>query len=103
MSTFCVVRSTTTSFLMPAFLPEVTADGLILWRLRRTPEQQLWCAVSEFAGELALTVHDVATDQMPVAETYWDIESLVSRAEALRDQFLAAGWEAVDVDLDEPD
>ena len=88
---------------MPALFPEVTTDGLILWRLRRAPERQLWCAVSEFAGELALTIHDIPTDRMPVAETHWDIGSLVDRAEALRAQFLAAGWEAVDVDFDEPD
>ena len=50
-----------------------------------------------------MTVSDVATDHMLVAGTHWDIESLVDRAEALRVQFLAAGWEAVDVDLDEPD
>lgn len=87
---------------MSTLLPELTAGGLNLWRLRRTPEEQLWCSVSDFAGELALTVHDLAADQVKVAETHWDVVSLVDRSEELREEFVAVGWTMVDVDLVEP-
>ena len=87
---------------MATLFPELTAEGLILWRLRRTPEDQLWCSVSEFAGELALTVHDLALDQVKVAETHWDVVALVDRSEELREELVAAGWTVVDVDLVEP-
>ena len=84
-------------------LPEITADGLVLWRLCWTPESQLWCVVGDCAGELALTIHDQTSGLVPVVEVYPTIPSVVSRAEALRDEFIAAGWEVVDVDLNEPD
>ena len=88
---------------VPILLPELTADGLVLWRLRRTPEDQLWCMVGEFAGELALTLHDQASRLVPVAEFHQTIASVVNRAETLQAEFVTAGWEVVDVDLDEPD
>ena len=84
-------------------LPEVTAHGLVLWRLRRSPEEQLWCSVRNFAGELTLVVQDPAAARTAVAEPHPHIASLVGRAETLRDQLIAAGWQMVDVDLDEPD
>ena len=87
---------------MASLFPELTNEGLVLWRLRRTSEDQLWCAVTDFAGELALTVHDVASDQVKVAETHWDIVSLVDRSDELRDEFVELGWTLVDVDLVEP-
>ena len=87
---------------MSNFLPELTAEGLTLWRLRRAPDDQLWCSVSEFAGELALTVHDLASDQVRVAEAHWGIVPLVDRADELRDEFVDEGWIVVDVDLVEP-
>ena len=87
---------------MASLFPELTNEGLVLWRLRRTSEDQLWCAVTDFAGELALTVHDVASDQVKVAETHWDVVSLVDRSDELRDEFVELGWTLVDVDLVEP-
>ena len=87
---------------MAALLPELSAEGLTLWRLRRTSGDQLWCSVSEFAGELALTVHDLASDPVKVAEAHWDVVSLIDRSDELRDGFIASGWTVVDVDLVEP-
>ncbi len=52
---------------------------------------------------LALRVNDPATRQTTVAEVHETIESAIGRADSLRDQFIAAGWQEVDVDLDEPD
>ncbi len=87
---------------MPTPLPELTKHGLVLWRLRWASDRQLWCEVGDFAGELVLRVDDPATGQPTVTEVHETIESAIGRAEALRDEFVASGWEAVDVDLDEP-
>ena len=81
----------------------MTAHGLVLWRMRRSPDQQLWCSVCDRASELALTVQDPAERRTAVAEPHAHIGSLIDRAENLRDQLEAAGWQLVDVDLDEPD
>ena len=81
----------------------MTAHGLVLWRLRRSPEEQLWCTVRDFAGELALVVQNQATPRTAIAEPHPDIARLIDRAETLREQLMAAGWQLVDVDLDEPD
>ena len=59
--------------------------------------------MSDFAGEFALTVNNLGTGQVLVAEAHPEIVPLMNRAWGLRDQFVSAGWEEVDVDLDEPD
>jgi len=38
-----------------------------------------------------------------VIEVHPHIGPLIDRAEHLRDQFEATGWQTVDVDIDEPD
>ncbi len=88
---------------MPTLLEELTADGLVLWRLRWSSAHQSWCVVENRAGDLTLTVYDQGTDRVQVAEVHETVASAISRADALRDQAVAAGWEVVDVDLDEPD
>lgn len=88
---------------MTPFLPELSLDGLVLWRLRRESHQQLWCSVSDFAGEFALTVNNLGTGQVLVAEAHPEISPLMNRVVGLRDQFVSAGWHEVDVDFDEPD
>ncbi len=52
---------------------------------------------------MTLTIYDQSTNRPALTEVHETIASVVSRAEALRDQAVAAGWEVVDVDLDEPD
>ena len=98
-----VPHTTVNTTAVTPFLPELTVDGLVLWRLRRETHQQLWCSVSDFAGEFALTVNNLGTGQVLVAEAHPEIVPLMNRAWGLRDQFVSAGWEEVDVDLDEPD
>ena len=88
---------------MTASSPELTAHGLVLWRLRRSQHEQLWCSVHDFAGELSLTVQDPAVPRAAAAEAHQNIGSLMDRAEHVRDQLVADGWTVVDVDLDEPD
>jgi hypothetical protein len=84
-------------------LPELTASGLVLWRLRRSSEQQLWCSVHDRRGELGLTVHEPAGDRILVSEIHSNIMPLMNRADHLREQLVCAGWQVVDVDFDEPD
>ncbi len=84
-------------------LPELTARGLVLWRLRRSSDQQLWCSVHESGGELSLTVHEPSGDRTLVSEVHLTIAPLVERAEHLQERLVDAGWQLVDVDLDEPD
>ena len=88
---------------MTVLLPELTASGLVLWRLRRSSDQQLWCSVRDRDGELGLTVHEPAADRTLVSELHQSITPLVNRADNLRHQLVDAGWQVVDVDLDEPD
>ena len=88
---------------MTASLPELTANGLILWRVRRSRHEQLWCSVNDFAGELSLTVQDPAAPRVAAAEVHQNIGSLMDRAEHVRDKLVADGWTLVDVDLDGPD
>ena len=81
-------------------VPELTTDGLVLWRLR-DPDYQLWCTVEDFAGQLALRVYEPGTGRTAVVEAH-TVASVVGRADELRIQFVAEGWERGDVDLDEP-
>ena len=85
-------------------LPEFTATGLALWRLRRSPDEQLWCSAYYLGSdELVRVVHDQATQQPVVEETYVSIARLIECADRVRHPFEAHGWQEVDVDLDEPD
>ena len=88
---------------MTALFRELTTQGLVLWRLRRSSNQQLWCTVFEREGELALTFHDPATDRRPVAETHPHIGPLMDRADELRVLLVGAGWEESGADLNEPE
>ena len=90
---------------MTVFLPEFTATGLALWRLRRSPAEQVWCSVHYPHGddELVLIVQDQATEQPVLEESHLSLVQLMERAENVRKQFMTEGWQLVDVDLDEPD
>ena len=46
--------------------------------------------------------HDPATARTAVGEVHDTIEAAVDRAERLRDQFAAAGWEPCDIDVENP-
>ena len=82
---------------MTTLLPEVSAEGLVLWRVRQPPRQELCCCITECCGELILGVHDLVTDDVLFAEAHRDAVSLMSRAEELRDEYLAAGWHTCDL------
>ncbi len=88
---------------MGILLPELAASDLVLWRLRHTTAYELWCAVSDLRGELALMVYNPATDQTSLAEPHCHIVSLTDRAEALRQDLVAAGWRRAEDDPNDPD
>ena len=88
---------------MGSSFPEVTTQGLILWRVRHAEGDQLWCGVTDHGGELELFVYSPETDHTPHAEKHVDITMLVRRADLIRNDYVTRGWQLVDVDLDEPD
>ena len=88
---------------MTTLLPELATRGLILWRLRRSPDEQLWCSVCDLNGELTLTVHAPGMPRTSMSEVHTSVGSLVDRANKLHSQLESSGWHVVDVDLDEPD
>ena len=69
---------------MTTLIPELTTRGLILWRLRRSPDEQLWCSVCDLAGELTLTVHAPGMPRTSMAEVHPHVGSLVERASTLQ-------------------
>ena len=88
---------------MTTSFPEVSADGLVLWRVRRSPDAQLWCTVRDGKrGGLVLTLHDPGKRRREVTKCFSHIGSLVEWAERVRGRLVTAGWQVVDVDLDEP-
>ena len=87
---------------MSTLLAELTANRLVLWRLRSLTDQ-LWCSVRVRRGELDLMVLNVAEDEAVIDETQPGIVALMERADDVRDQLVTDGWQEIDVDLDEPD
>ena len=83
---------------MTTLLPELTAQGLVLRRVRLSPGQQLWCSVRDGSGGLTLSLRNPATDQTSVAEADPSNTLLIDRGKNLRDQLVAAGWKAFDAE-----
>ena len=77
---------------MTTRMPELTATGIVLRRLRWPSDQRLWCSVRVGTDGLFLTVRNPATDQASVPEAHPHITLLVDRAQNLLDQLVAAGW-----------
>ena len=89
---------------MTGLFPELTNDGLVLWRLRHTPNLELFGYLREADAKLTLALRDPARAvSLGVSVPNNDLSTLVNSAIALRDQFLSTEWQEVDVDLDEPD
>ena len=84
---------------MTAHAPEITTQGLVLWRLQRTPERHLRCLVGRFGGKLVLAVH--SEGKVLVAESHSDIASVVDQADAMRSSYLRKGWEEVESERDD--
>lgn len=79
--------------MMAELFPEIPQSGLVLWRLRHAPAQQIECAVTiNFKGDLSLTLRNVPSCKLLVAEAHADVRSLVRHADDLRLTFVAGGW-----------
>lgn len=83
-------------------LPELGTEGLVLWRLR-SDRGHRWCEVADIAGALAVRVHDPTTRETLRWEAYETAASVVRAASEWCEDYLAAGWVVIDIDLDEPD
>jgi hypothetical protein len=81
-------------------ISEVARDGLILWRLTTSGDGDLWCLVFETSIGFFLVVEDHPERTQPprLSERHADVIALVSRSDALKDDYLQDGWSDVDVD-----
>ncbi len=84
---------------MTAHAPEITTQGLVLWRLQRSPERHIRCLVGRFGAKLVLAVH--SEGKVLVAESHSDIVSVVSQSDAMRASYLRKGWEEVESERDD--
>ena len=84
---------------MTAHAPEITTQGLVLWRLQRSPERHIRCLVGRFGAKLVLVVH--SEGKVLVAESHSDIVSVVSQSDAMRASYLRKGWEEVESERDD--
>ena len=84
---------------MTAHAPEITTQGLVLWRLQRLPERHIRCLVGRFGAKLVLAVH--SEGKVLVAESHSDIVSIVSQSDAMRASYLRKGWEEVESERDD--
>ncbi len=84
---------------MTAHVPEITTQGLVLWRLQRTPERHVRCLVGRFGAKLVLAVH--SEGKVLVAESHSDIISVVTQSDAMRASYLRQGWEELESERDD--
>jgi hypothetical protein len=63
-------------------------------------DRDLWCLVFEAASGFFLVVEDHPEGTQPprLSERHADVIALVSRSDALKDDYLQDGWSDVDVD-----
>ena len=73
-------------------LPELPAEGLVLWRLQRG-DDRWWCTVEDCADQLALRVHTPDDTRTAFTEVLETAAAAVQRADTLYGRYLAQGWE----------
>ena len=78
-----------------ANLPELPADGLVLWRVSNGG-YEWWCSVEDFGESLSLRVHSPNGERTVVAESHDTAAAVVARADELRAQCMDDGWELVE-------
>ena len=73
---------------------ELTADGLVLWRLSASGQPDLWCMAFELPDALYFVLEDDphGTQAPRVTERHAGISTLVDRAETLKRSLLRCGW-----------
>ena len=71
----------------------ITAKAVVVWHLRRTPDQEVWCLATDADHRFTLTVPcDPEDPTRLVAERHADIASLMRRADQVKQEFLGRGW-----------
>lgn len=78
-------------------LPEVPAEGLVLWRLH-SYDDEWWCTVEAFANRLMLRVHTPDDSRIALTETFDTASAVVTRADELCAQYLTQGWNLREAD-----
>ena len=84
---------------MTALAPEITSQGLALWRLKRSSTRHIRCLVGRFSGKLVLAIH--SEGKVLVAESHSDIVRLVNQAEAMKAAYLRKGWTEIESEQDD--
>ena len=89
---------------MAEAFPELPTSGLVLWRLAHPRKQQVECSVTlNYRGDLALTVRNVPSCRVIVAEAHANVRALMQHADDLRLTFFAGGWRMAEKEAeDEP-
>jgi hypothetical protein len=84
----------------PTEFSELTAGGLILWRLCTSGQPDLWCLAFDLPEGLAFVLEDHPQGSQPsrITEQHADIVTLVNRAEMLKHSLIQSGWTEVDVE-----
>ena len=83
---------------MPTTLADWPAKPVVVWRLRRHPDQEVWCLATRVRHLFLLTVcHDTSHRAGPMRERFADIESILQRADQVKEDFLDMGWREPEV------
>ncbi len=78
---------------MPPMLADSTAKAVVVWRLWRRPDQELWCLVTKIGHLFALAMRgDTTHSGRPMRGRYADVVSVIQRADQVKEHFLAMGW-----------
>jgi hypothetical protein len=79
---------------------DLMANGLILWRLARGAQSDLWCLVFEHPRGLCFVLDDDPHGTQPYTDygEHADIVSLVKRTDELKAALMQCGWTELDVD-----
>ncbi len=78
---------------------EAPSRFLVVWHLRRRPDQEVWCLVTKEDDLFALTVsRDPEDPTRPMAGHYTDKASIIRRADLVKQEFLGRGWHEAGLD-----
>ena len=78
---------------LPVTLADSSPKPVVVWRLRRHPNQEVWCLATKVGHLFVLTVcHDTSHRAGPMRERFGDIVSILQRADQVKEDFLNMGW-----------
>lgn len=79
---------------------DLMANGLILWRLARAGQSDLWCLVFEHPNGLCFVLDDDPHGTQPYKDygQHSDIAGLIKRTDVLKAALMQRGWAELDVE-----